>query len=86
MTLRELVGDLLDNIVCTYDAFENNLRVNKKLGKYFEESCWKFIDQHFFFRYLLKVAFVREISPNESSGFGRYRPEWVKEFDTDTST
>ena len=36
------------------------------------------LDQHFSYKYFLKIALVREISPNFSGGFGPYRHEWVK--------
>ena len=57
-------GGILDIVIWIYHTFEDNFGIIRKLGKYFKESCHLVNDQHFFFEYLLKIAFVREISPN----------------------
>ena len=36
-------------------------------------------DQHLSYKYFLKIAFVRKISPKLSDGFGCYRHELVKD-------
>ena len=46
--------------------------------KYLKESCRKSSDGQFSFKYFLHIAFVREISPKLSVGFGHYRHERVK--------
>ena len=44
-----------------------------------KESQWS-SDEQFSSKYFLNIAFVREISPKLSGGFGCYRHEWVKLF------
>ena len=49
--------------VWTFDTFQNNFVINQKFTKHFKGSCELDFDQLFPFKYFLKIAFIREISP-----------------------
>ena len=50
-------------VVWTFDTFQNNFEINHEFTKVLEESCQLDFDPHLSYRYLVKIAFVREISP-----------------------
>ena len=54
--------DLTDNVVWTYATLEHNLPINHKSTKYMKEDCYLVSDQHCFFKYVLRIAFVGEIA------------------------
>ena len=56
---------IMRNVVLTFDTFENNLGVNHKFSKELMESFVLCLDLHIVFKYFLKIAFVKEISPRE---------------------
>ena len=66
------------NVVWTCHTFENNLKMKHNFAKYLKESCRKRSDELVSFKYFLNIAFVREIPPKLSGGFGYYGHEWVK--------
>ena len=68
----------LTSVVCIYDSFQINLRINHKFTKNLMGYCELDFDQHFSCKYFPKIAFVQKISPKKSGSFGRYRHEWVK--------
>ena len=39
----------------------NNIGSIPELEKYLKESCFFISDQHFFFKYFLKISFVKQI-------------------------
>ena len=60
----------LELIVYIYCTSENIFGITHKLEKYMK-------DHHFYYRYLLHIACVGEISLKGSGGFGQCRHEWV---------
>ena len=72
-------GDLLDKsrLVLILDTFKIIFGIYHKFTKYLKEVCVLVCDQHFSFKYILKILILREISPNWSGGFGHYRHERV---------
>ena len=48
----------MTSVVWTYDTFENNLEINHRLEKYFNESSSLDSDEHFSFKFFLKFDFV----------------------------
>ena len=60
---RALTNSCLTRVVWTLRTFGNNLGINHKFTKYLKESCGADFDQHFIFRYFLKIRIVKEISP-----------------------
>ena len=53
----------LTSVVWTFHTYENNLGVDHTFTKYLKESCVFDFDQRFSFKFFLKIAFIREISP-----------------------
>ena len=43
-------------IVCIYDPFENNFRIDYETEDYFKESCRPSYDQHFSLKYFLFLS------------------------------
>ena len=68
----------LIRIIWTLDNFDNNYGINHRFRKKLMESFVLYYDQHFSFKYFLKIPFVREISSKSSDVFWRYRHECVK--------
>ena len=60
----------LTRVVWISSILENNLGINSALEKYLKENCLGVWDEHFSFKYFLKIALVREISLKLSSNFG----------------
>ena len=54
-------GDLFENYVCFFDAFENNFGIKREFTIYLKESCWFASDQHFSSEYFHKVLLVKKI-------------------------
>ena len=54
-------GDLFENYVCFFDAFENNFGIEHKFPKYLNESCRFASDQHFSSEYFHKDLLVKKI-------------------------
>ena len=50
------------NVARVYGTFENNLRVQKKFINDMRESYDSISDQHFFFKYLLTNALLKNIT------------------------
>ena len=71
-------GDLLDQCCWIWQTFETKFGMKHKFSKYLNESCRKNSDEYSSFKHFLYIAFVREISPKLSGGFGCYRHDWVK--------
>ena len=57
----------------TLDTFENNFGLNHKFAEYLKESYDMDLDQHFFFKYFVKIPFVKVISPKQSGSAERKR-------------
>ena len=68
----------LTSVVWNFDAFINNFEITHNFTKYLLEGCVLAFNQHFSFKYFLKIVFVKEISLKSSGSFGHYRHEWVK--------
>ena len=65
----------LASVVWTCHTFENNFGTKHKFSKYL--TCRKGSDEHFTVKYFLNIAFVRQITPKLSEGFGCYGHEWL---------
>ena len=66
----------------TLDTFENNFGLNHKFAEYLKESYDMDLEQHFFFKYFVKIPFVKVISPKQSGSAERKRHERVNLFYT----
>ena len=55
---HSLLKTHLTNVIWIYGTFENNFGINFKLKKYLKESCKLVMDQHFSFKYFLKIVLV----------------------------
>ena len=51
-------ADNLSSVVWTFDTFENNFVINHRFTKSLKESCGLDFDQHFSFKYFLKIEFL----------------------------
>ena len=69
----------LTRVVWIFNIFESilNFEISNQFTSYLKRSCGFGVVQHIPFKCFLKIAFVREISPQLPDGFGRYRHEWV---------
>ena len=47
----------MSSVVCSYNTFENNFKINHLLKYYMNEICELLSDQLFSFKYFLKIAF-----------------------------
>ena len=60
-----------------YDTFDNNFGSYRKLEKYLKESFKLVSTQYFYFKYFMKITFVREISPKLSDIFVKPLLAWM---------
>ena len=65
----------LMSVVWTFHTFKHNFGMKQNFTDYLKGSCRESSDLQFSFKYFLNIAFVREISPKLSDGFGRCRHE-----------
>ena len=61
--------EILTGVVWTIDIFENNFGITHKFTKYLKGSRVLNFDQRFSFKYFMKIAFVRDVSPNKVRRF-----------------
>ena len=61
---------ILTSVVWTFHTFESNFGICHKFTYYLKETFELGFDQHFSFKYYVKIALVREISPKLSGVFG----------------
>ena len=55
--------NFLTSVIWTYYTNVNNFGIKHRMGKYSKEICWFVPYQQSSYKYFLKIAFVREISP-----------------------
>ena len=59
----------LTSVVCTYNTFENYLRIRHDFTKYLKKSCGLGSDQYFSFKYFLKNDMPAKISSKIVTAF-----------------